>query len=172
MTRNVVGFFAVVLICSLGFEGRADAGTERDGGADIVAADIVASEIVATMQAYEEAWGRHDASAVASFYYEPAMRVGQAGPVVRQTRKDQEAFFSGFLKGLVGRGFERSEWAELDVRLLDAQTAIASGVAVRYKSDGEVLERVAVTYGLRKTEAGWKIFLSAAHAGDTPLRFR
>ena len=144
MTRNVVGFFAVVLICSLGCEGRADAGTERDGGADIVAADIVA-----TMQAYEEAWGRHDASAVASFYYEPAMRVGQAGPVVRQTRKDQEAFFSGFLKGLVGRGFERSEWAELDVRLLDVQTAIASGVAVRYKSDGEVLERVAVTYGLR-----------------------
>jgi ketosteroid isomerase-like protein len=167
MTRSMVGFFAVVVMCSLGFEGRADAATQSDGSADIVATDIVA-----TLQAYEAAWGRQDGSAVASFYYEPAMRVGQAGPVVRQTRKDQEAFFNGFLTGLVARGFERSEWAELDVRLLDAQTAIASGVAVRYKSDGEVLERVAVTYGLRKTEAGWKIFLSAAHAGDTPLRFR
>ena len=167
MTRSVLGFFAVVLICSLGFEGGVEAATESGGDADAAAADIVA-----TLQAYEGAWGRHDGSAVASFYYEPAMRVGQAGPVVRQTRKDQEAFFNGFLKGLVGRGFERSEWAELDVRLLDAQTAIASGVAVRYKSDGEVLERVAVTYGVRKTEAGWKIFLSAAHAGDTPLRFR
>ena len=162
MNKSAVGLFAVAVLWSAGLSGRLSAATEGDGR----------GEVLNTMQAYEEAWGRHDAAAVASFYYEPAMRVGQAGPVVRSTRKDQETFFSGFLQGLVGRGFERSEWVELDVRLLDAQTAIASGVAVRYKTDGEVLERVAVTYGLRKTDAGWKIFLSTTHAPDTALRFR
>jgi ketosteroid isomerase-like protein len=124
------------------------------------------------LQAYEEAWNRHDAHAVAGFYYEPAMRVGRGGPVVRPTRADQEAFFSGFLRGLVSRGYAGSAWEQLEVRLLDEETAVASGVTVRYRADGDVLERVAVTYGLRKAPEGWKIFLSTTHAPDTVLRFR
>jgi ketosteroid isomerase-like protein len=43
----------------------------------------------ATLQSYENAWSERDPHAIASFYYEPAMRVSPAGPVVRQTRKDQ-----------------------------------------------------------------------------------
>jgi uncharacterized protein (TIGR02246 family) len=125
-----------------------------------------------TLEAYEQAWSRHDAAAVAGFYYEPAMRVGKGGPAVRATRSDQQAFFEGFLRGLADRGYARSAWEELDVRLLDAQTAIASGITLRYRSDGSLLERVAVTYGLRRSDEGWKIFLSATHAPESVLRFR
>lgn len=125
-----------------------------------------------TLQAYEQAWSRHDAHAVASFYFEPAMRVGKAGPVVRPTRADQQAFFEGYLRSIVGRGYDRSEWESLEVRLLDAQTGLASGIAVRYRADGSVLERVAVTYSLWSTDQGWKIFLSATHAPETVLHFR
>jgi uncharacterized protein (TIGR02246 family) len=124
------------------------------------------------LTAYEEAWSRHDGEAVAGFYFEPAMRIGKAGPVVRATRAEQKAFFEGFLRGLVERGYARSAWEELEVRLLDPQTAIASGITVRYRSDGTVLERVAVTYGLRESAEGWKIFMSATHAPDSVLRFR
>lgn len=124
------------------------------------------------LQAYEEAWSKHDAHAVASFYYEPALRVGRAGPAVRATRADQEAFFTSFLAGLVAKGYARSAWEELEVRQLDARTAIASGVTARYRSDGTVKERVAVTYGLWHTDQGWKIFMSATHAPDTALQFR
>lgn len=124
------------------------------------------------LKAYEEAWSRHDGEAVASFYFEPAIRVGKGGPVVRATRAEQKAFFDGFLRGLVDRGYARSSWEELDVRLLDPQTALASGITVRYRSDGTVLESVAVTYGLRHSAEGWKIFMSATHAADTVLRFR
>jgi hypothetical protein len=92
--------------------------------------------------------------------------------VVCSTRADQEAFFRGSLRGLTSRGHARSAWEQLEVRLLDAETAIASGVVGRDRSDGGMLERVAVTYGLRKTAAGWKIFLSATHAPDTVLHFR
>jgi len=124
------------------------------------------------LKAYEEAWSRHDGEAVANFYYEPAMRVGKGGPVVRATRADQRAFFEGFLRGLVERGYTRSAWEELEVRLLDPQTALASGITVRYRDDGGVLERAAVTYGLRNSGEGWKIFMSATHAPDSVLRFR
>lgn len=124
------------------------------------------------LKAYEEAWSRHDGEAVASFYFEPALRVGKGGPAVRATRAEQKAFFDGFLRGLVERGYTRSAWEELDVRLLDPQTALASGITVRYRNDGTVLERVAVTYGLRDSAEGWKIFMSATHSPDSVLRFR
>ena len=78
----------------------------------------------------------------------------------------------GFLRGLVDRGYARSTWEELDVRMLDSQTALASGITVRYRSDDTVLERVAVTYALRDSAEGWKIFMSATHAPGSVLRFR
>ena len=135
-------------------------------------ADTDQDAVIDVLKAYEEAWSRHDAEAVADFYYEPAMRVGKGGPVVRATRADQKAFFEGFLRGLVERGYARSTWEELEVRPLDPQTALASGITVRFRSDGSVLERVAVTYGLRNSGEGWKIFMSATHAPDSVLRFR
>jgi len=58
------------------------------------------------------------------------------------------------------------------VRLLDPQTALASGITARFREDGSVLERVAVTYGLRNSGEGWKIFMSATHSPDSVLRFR
>jgi ketosteroid isomerase-like protein len=129
-------------------------------------------EVRQTLQGYEQAWSRHDAHAVADFYFEPAMRVSKGGPVVRATRADQETFFEGYLRAIVARGYERSEWESLDARLLDAQTAIASGIAARYRADGTVLERVAATYELWHTDNGWKIFLSATHVPETVLQFR
>jgi hypothetical protein len=72
----------------------------------------------------------------------------------------------------VNRGYARSTWEELNVRLLDEQTAIAGGVTVRYRSDGSVFERLGATYGLYRTNEGWKIFMSATHAPDSVLRFR
>ena len=111
-----------------------------------------------TLRAYEQAWSHLDGHAAASFYYEPAMRVTNGGPVVRATRSDQEAFFNGFLPALAKSGYTRSALEELQVRLLDPNTAVASGVTVRYRADGSVFARVGVTYGLWKTSEGWKIF--------------
>jgi uncharacterized protein (TIGR02246 family) len=137
-----------------------------------VRAADAAGAVEQTLRAYEQAWSRHDGRAVASFYYEPAMRVTSGGPVVRATRKDQEAFFENFLSALVKGGYERSSWESLQVRLLDPQTAIASGVTVRYRADGSVFARVGVTYALRSTAEGWKIFLSSTHEPGAALQFK
>jgi ketosteroid isomerase-like protein len=130
------------------------------------------ADIEATLQNYENAWSAHDPNAIASFYYEPAMRISPAGPVVRQTRKDQEIFFSGFLPSLIQRGFDKGKWEELNIHLLDSETAIASGIVIRTRKDASLFERVAISYGLRKTPQGWRIFLSDTHAPETVMRFR
>ena len=109
--------------------------------------------IEATLRAYEQAWSRHDAREVAGFYYEPAVRVTAGGPVVRATRKDEEEFFATFLPALVKSGYARSTWDSLQVRMLDANTAVASGVTVRNRGDGSVFARVGVTYALYRTGA-------------------
>jgi hypothetical protein len=84
----------------------------------------------------------------------------------------QETFFSGFRPSLVQQGYATRTWEHLDVRLLDANTAIASGVVVRHRNDGSVFQRQGVTYTLWRTEQGWKIFLSATHLPSTALHFR
>ena len=121
---------------------------------------------------YEAAWSRHDARAIASFYYEPAIRVSAAGPTVRETRAVQEAVFSELLQKLVQRGYATSVLQHLEVHLLDVDTAIASGVVVRDRPDGSVLERIGATYLLWRTTEGWKIFVSANHDPGTALHFR
>ena len=135
----------------------------------VLAADAV-REIEQTMQAYAQAWSSHDPAAVAGFYHEPAMRVSAEGPAVRQTRGDQEVFFTGFLAGLVSRGYDKSAWEKLYVHLLDGNTAVVSGVTVRSRADGELFERVAITYLLWNTTDGWKIFLSTTHSPETVLQ--
>lgn len=125
-----------------------------------------------TLEAYEQAWSHHDPKAAALFYYEPAMRISRDGPKVRAKRKDELAFFKVFLPALVKAGYDHSRWDRLTVHLLDAHTAIASGVVTRYRRDGSVFQRQGVTYGLWRTEQGWKIFLSATHSPDTALVLR
>jgi ketosteroid isomerase-like protein len=128
--------------------------------------------VVQIMHAYEDAWSRHDAHAIAGFYYEPAMRVSASGPTVRATRAMQETFFSGLLANLIHQGYAKSDWEQVEVRLLNENTAIASGVIVRHRDDGSVFQRQGVTYTLWRGEQGWKIFLSATHSPSTALHFR
>lgn len=127
--------------------------------------------VVQVMQAYEDAWSRHDAPAIAGFYCEPAVRVTRDGPVVRATRAAQEATFGRLLPLLVSQGYDHSAWDRLEVRLLDASTAIASGTVTRYRRDGSVFERQGVTYGLWRTAQGWKIFFSATQDPAHALSF-
>jgi hypothetical protein len=84
----------------------------------------------------------------------------------------QETFFSGLLSGLLQQGYATSAWEQIEMHLLDANTAIASGVIVRHRGDGSVFQLQGVTYTLWRTEQGWKIFLSATHSPSTALHFR
>ena len=128
--------------------------------------------VQAVIRDYEAAWSRHDAHAIASFYFEPAMRVSAAGPSVRETRAVQEAVFSGLLQRLAQRGYATSVLQHLEVHLLDVDTAIASGVVMRDRPDGSVLETLGATWLLWRTTEGWKIFLSTNHDPEAAVHFK
>ena len=60
----------------------------------------------------------------------------------------------------------RTEWAESHVKQLSDNLIVAGVVVVRYKADGQEVERVGWTYLLQKTSGGWKI----GSLGGTPRR--
>ena len=52
------------------------------------------------------------------------------------------------------------------VKSLSATATLVTGVAVRYKLDGQELERVGLTYVLHKGDTGWKIAVLIIHDTD------
>jgi len=67
------------------------------------------------------------------------------------------------MEGLRTREFGRSELSVGSVNSLSASATLVTGVAIRYKRNGQELERAGVTYVLHKAEAGWKIAVIVMH---------
>ena len=61
------------------------------------------------------------------------------------------------MEGLRARGYGRSELSIRQLNPLSSTAILATGVALRFKLDGQELERVGVTYVLHKTDMRWRI---------------
>ena len=71
------------------------------------------------------------------------------------------------MEGLRGKGYGRSEFEPGYAKSLSSSAALIGGVAVRYKTNGEQLERAGITYVLHKTESGWKFAAVILHDPNT-----
>lgn len=106
--------------------------------------------------------------AILPYFNEPSLLVGPQGVIPIPNRAALAAVFGPVMEGLRAKGYDRSEF-ELDyVKSLSASVALIGGVAVRYKTDGQQLERVGITYLLHKTKSGWKFATVTLHDPDTP----
>jgi len=120
---------------------------------------------------YARAFHSFDAQRTLNHYHEPLMIV--AGPAVRlmATRADTEAWMKAFWAGLKERGFARgTEFSPLHVKQVSPTVAVASAQFVRYKADGQELERNGATYVLHKAGDAWKIVVVMGHPPGNILR--
>jgi hypothetical protein len=101
--------------------------------------------------------------AILPYFHEPAMLVGPQGVISIPDRTAVAAVFGRVMEGLRAQGYGRSEFELGDVKVLSSSAAIVSGVAVRYKTDCQQLERVGITYVLHNTENGWKFVTVILH---------
>lgn len=97
------------------------------------------------------------------YFHEPCLLLGPQGVFPVADRAAVAAVFGPVMEGLRAKGYGRSEFESGDVKLLSSSAARIGGVAVRYKADGQLLERVGVTYVLHKTEAGWQFATVILH---------
>jgi len=119
---------------------------------------------------YYRAFSTLDAQAVLPYFHEPSQLVSPAGVVPTPTRAAVAAVFQPVMDALRARGFAKSELTNLHLKGLGGTTAIAGGVAVRQKTDGQELERAGVVYVMQKTGAGWQIATIVIHDADDALR--
>lgn len=139
--------------------------TERAEGQDDKAV------VTQALNDYVSAFHNFDVQRVLRYYHEPLMLIGAAGIRVMATRADTEAWMQSFWARLKERGYARGgEFSPLHVKQVSAGVAVASAQFVRYKADGQELERNGATYVLHKTGDGWKIVVVVGHDPGGVLR--
>lgn len=122
-----------------------------------------------TLNDYASAFSTFDVQSTVRYYHEPIVFITEKGMVVKATRAEAESRLTPLWESLKARGYARSEYAELHVKQLSPSIALVGIVAVRYKADGQELNRTGGTYVLRKTSEGWKLAVLVTHDADTVL---
>ena len=119
---------------------------------------------------YYRAFSTLDAQAILPYFHEPSQLVSPTGAVPTPTRTAVAAAFQPVMDVLRSRHFAKSELVNLHLKRLSVNTVIAGGVAVRWKTDGQELERAGVVYLLQRTSAGWQFVTVVIHDAEDALR--
>jgi ketosteroid isomerase-like protein len=119
---------------------------------------------------YYAAFSTLNIQAILAYFYEPALLVGPSGVLPLPTAAALVPIFSPVMENLRRRQYGHSELKLQQLKLLSATSALAIGVAIRLKTDGQELERAGVTYLLHKTERDWKFALLVLHDADEVAR--
>jgi ketosteroid isomerase-like protein len=119
---------------------------------------------------YAAALSSLDPRRILPYYHEPLTLITAPIISILTTRADIEQWLKSRGEQMKGRGYARNAWDQLHVKQLNYGLAVASGLAVRYKGDGLELDRLGISYILRRTGDGWKIAVLAVHDPGTVLR--
>ena len=115
---------------------------------------------------YYSAFSTLEIQAVLPYFYEPCLMIGPQGVLAAPTYGVLAAVLTPAREDLRARGYGRSELSIRHVKSLSATATLVTGVALRYKLDGQELERVGLTYVLHKGDTGWKIAVLIIHDSD------
>ena len=104
--------------------------------------------------------------AILPYFNEPSLLVGPQGVIPIPNHSALVAVFGPVMQGLRAKGYGRSEFELGYAKSLSSSAVLIGGVAVRYNADGQLLERVGITYLLHKTKSGWKFATLVLHDPD------
>lgn len=124
--------------------------------------------VTQAMADYYKAFSTLDVEAILPYFEQPALLVVPQGVYAMSDAATQTAVFTRTIDDLRARGYGRSELEIEQATPLGPSAALVTGVAVRYKADGQVLERVKLTYLLHNAQGRWKIAVMVVH--DAPAR--
>lgn len=100
---------------------------------------------------------------IAPFFHQPCLFVSPQGVMAAPTHVEVSEVFRVIAEAFRAKEYSRSDLIVKDSKLLSASAALVTGIAVRYKTDGNELERVDVTYLLHNSNNEWKIAVIVIH---------
>ena len=116
-----------------------------------------------TLFDYYAAFNTLDPQGALPYFHEPTLLIGPRGVFAAPTHDSLTPVLATIIDSLRARGFGRSELSVQRATFLSASTNLVTGVAIRYKVDGQELERVGVTYALQSADNRWKIAALIVH---------
>ena len=125
------------------------------------------SDVTLFLNSYYTTFSTLEVETISPFFHEPCLFISPQGVVAAPTYDDVEDIFKVIAETLRSKDYGRSELTNLQVRRMSDAAMLASGVAVRYKTSGQELERVGVTYILQKSNNGWRIAVTVIHDADS-----
>jgi len=93
---------------------------------------------------YYNAFSTLDVQSILPYFHQPALLIGPLGVIALPAPAAVVPIFGPVMEDLRQRKYGRSELSLQQFKLLSATSALAVGVAIRYKADGQELERVAL----------------------------
>ena len=112
---------------------------------------------------YYRAFSTLDVQAILPHFSEPALFMGPPGVFPVHDHAALTAILTPLIADLKSKDYGRSELDLQEVKSLGSATAFITGIALRYKADGNILERVPISYLLHKFTNGWKISTMVIH---------
>jgi ketosteroid isomerase-like protein len=124
------------------------------------------TDVTQFLKKYYDTFSTLDVESITPFFCEPCIFISPQGVVAAQSYEHLKGVFGTITETLRSKEYGRSELTNLRVQQMSNTTVLASGIAVRYKRDGQELERVGVTYVLQKSDDGWRIAATVIHDAD------
>jgi ketosteroid isomerase-like protein len=111
-----------------------------------------------------------DIDAILPYFHEPCLIIGPQGVFAAPTRSVLATAIIPVLEGLQAKEYGRSDLSIRQLKSLSSATILVTGIALRFKVDGQALEQVGVTYLLQKAEQDWKIAVLVTHDTNEAAR--
>lgn len=125
----------------------------------------IKKEVTAAIHQYYRFYTERNMKAMGDqVYFAPFIGVGANGITVQATPDAVTKNHEGALKRLLDSDWDRSEFPNPTVCVMNAGAALASGTFSRYRKDGTVISTNGITYWMGKAADGWKILSFTGHA--------
>jgi hypothetical protein len=125
--------------------------------------------IADTFKSYIDSFRTLQPSNVLRYCDAPFLFISSQGVRMMSDLKELDELIGGLMASLKARNFSRSEITDMRVSQMSDNTSFVSVSRVRYKTDGQELERLGETYALQKTADAWKIVSAITHDPDLVL---
>jgi hypothetical protein len=121
------------------------------------------TEVTLFLTDYYRDFSSLNLQSILPYYHEPCLIIGSQGVFAAPTRSVLATALTPVMESLRSRGYGRSELSIQQLKSLGPATILVTGIALRFKVDGQALERVGLTYLLQKADRQWKIAVLVTH---------
>ncbi|MEM9448852.1 MAG: DUF4440 domain-containing protein [Cyanobacteria bacterium P01_E01_bin.6] len=119
--------------------------------------------ILSVFTSYAKEFEQMDPDLLVKYFHQPAALVTQEKTEFMNKEEDIKETFDELFRYLKSNNFSHSSLSSLSVKQVSSSQAIITGRAIRFKKDGDELERFGLNYTMQKKENDWKIIFGLLH---------